>query len=439
MRYEDALSFLREHMRFGIKPGLLRTRALLAEMGNPEREMRFLHIAGTNGKGSVASMTEAALRGCCIRTGLFTSPHLSSYTERIRVCGEEISEEELAELTEHAASASVALAGWRADMPTEFEMCTAICLEHFRRRGVELAVMEVGLGGRYDSTNVIASDVSVITHISYDHMERLGNTLGEIAFDKCGIMKPGVRVVSARQDEEALAMIRREAAARGCRLDEPGFGYRYESLGTGLDGTVVRYEGDSFIGTFRTPLVGVHQADNLAASLRALEALIGCGWDIDPVSAQEGLMTASHPGRFEVLEGKVPVILDGAHNPDGAEALAGTLAAVMEGSRPVALAGFSSDKPFQRMIGIIAPHISALVATGIAHARSGAADPAKVAEAARASGLEALFETDQERALDIGLAMAAERGVPLLVCGSLYLIGEIRQKALLGRKAGHGI
>ncbi len=439
MRYEEALSFLHEHMRFGIKPGLLRTKALLSEMGNPERGMRFLHIAGTNGKGSVAAMTEAMLRGCGISTGLFTSPHLSAYTERIKVCGEDISQEELAQLTEEAGRASKELAGWQIDRPTEFEMCTAICLEHFKRQGVELAVMEVGLGGRYDSTNVIEPDVSVITHISYDHMERLGNTLGEIAFDKCGIMKPGVEVVSSRQADEALAMIRREAAAKGCRLDEPGSGYRYEPLGTGLKGTEVRYEGGFLKGTFRTPLIGVHQADNLAVSLRAIEALGEHGWGIDSNRASEGLAGTSHPGRFEVMEAEVPIILDGAHNPDGAEALCGTLAAVMEGKKPVAVMGFSSDKPFARMIGIIAPQISAVIATGIVHSRSGCADPEKVAAAARGIGLESLAENDQEEALDKGLRMARERGVPLLVCGSLYLIGEIRQKALAGRKGGHGI
>lgn len=439
MRYEDALSFLHEHMRFGIKPGLLRTKALLSEVGNPERSMRFLHIAGTNGKGSVAAMAESALRGCGIRTGLFTSPHLSSYTERIRVCGEDISRETLADLTEEVGRASEKLSGWHIDRPTEFEMCTAICLEHFRRSGVELAVMEVGLGGRYDSTNVIEPDASVITHISYDHMERLGNTLGEIAFDKCGILKPGVKAVSARQEAEALAMIRREAAAKGCRLDEPGSGYSYRFLGTGLNGTSVDYEGTMFRGTVHAPLVGVHQADNLAVALRAIEVLSVCGWDIDTERAKKGLMEASHPGRFEVIDGKVPIILDGAHNPDGAEALARTLAAVMEGRKPVAVAGFSSDKPYTMMIGILSPHISAVVATGIAHARSGSADPVEVAAAARGFDLEAIPEKDQEKALDMGLRMAAERGVPLLVCGSLYLIGELRQIALAGRKAGHGI
>lgn len=438
MRYEDALSYLREHMRFGIKPGLLRTRALLSELGNPERRMRFLHIAGTNGKGSVAAMAESALRSCGIRTGLFTSPHLVSYTERIKVCGQEISHGDLADLTEEVARASDKLAGWHVDRPTEFEMCTAICLEHFSRRGVELAVMEVGLGGRYDSTNVIAPDASVITHISYDHMERLGRTLGEIAFDKCGIMKPGVNVASARQEQEALSMIRREAAAKGCRLDEPGSGYIYESLGTGLDGTAVEYDGGGVKGAFRTSLVGVHQADNLAVALRALDLLRDAGWGIDPRKASEGLQSTSHPGRFEVIEGEVTVILDGAHNPDGAQALARTLSAVMGGRKPVALAGFSADKPFSSMIGLIAPCISALVATGIAHARSGCADFEQVAASARAFGLEAFPERDQDKAFSLGLRMAADRGVPLLVCGSLYLIGETRQKALEGRKVLHG-
>lgn len=439
MTYDEALLFLSEHMRFGIKPGLLRIKALLSEIGHPEGSMRYLHIAGTNGKGSVAAMTEAALRGCGIRTGLFTSPHLSSYTERIKVCGEEISHEELAGLTEEVGRASEALPGWHADRPTEFEMCTAICLEHFRRRGVELAVMEVGLGGRYDSTNAIEPDASVITHISYDHMERLGNTLSEIAFDKCGVIKPGIRAVSARQEAEALGMIRREAAARGSRLDEPGSGYDYEPLGVSLEGTRISYKGSIFKGSFKSPLVGVHQTDNLAVSLRALEVLGERGWDIDAAKASEGLMKASHPGRFEVIGGEVKIILDGAHNLDGAEALARTLAAVMRGIKPVALAGFSSDKPYARMIRTIAPEISALVATGIAHARSGSADPDAVASAARGAGLEALAAKDQDKALDIGLGMAAARGVPLLICGSLYLIGEMRQRALQGRKAGYGI
>lgn len=432
MTYEEALAFLTAHMRFGIKPGLLRTSALLGELGNPEKEMRYLHIGGTNGKGSVAAMVESALRHSGIRTGLFTSPHLSRYTERIKAAGVEISRSELTALAQKARWAACKLPEWYLDKPTEFEMCTAMCFEHFKDKAVELAVMEVGLGGRYDSTNVIVPDASVITHISYDHMERLGDTLGKIAFDKCGIIKPGIATVSSSQQPEALSMIRREALAKGAPLAEPGKGYDYRPIGTSLEGTEVEYEGKALSGRFRTSLIGVHQQDNLACALGALDALSMAGWRLDERCVSEGLEAAAHPGRFEVIEGDLTIILDGAHNPDGAEALASTLRTVLKNVKPVAVMGFSADKPFKSMLRVLAPYISEVISVKIGHARSGSTDPEEIRIASEAEGIKAFAAKCLEEALEAGAAKASGNRVPLLVCGSLYLVGEARQIIMEG-------
>lgn len=430
MTYEEALGYLSSMQRFGIKPGLSRVEALALELGNPERRMKHLHIAGTNGKGSVAAMTESVLRQAGIKTGLFTSPHLCRYEERIKVCGRQISEDELARLASDAKGIVDELAGRGIESPTEFEICTAMCLEHFKDQGVELAVMEVGLGGRYDSTNIVVPEAAVITHISYDHMEKLGKSLSQIAFDKGGILKKGVPAVLARQEDEALGMIKREAAAKGVRLSYPEHGYSYRTVKVGLTGTELEYDGDLLEGTFKTRLVGVHQADNAAAALAAIDAMMGLGWDITRDDARQGLMEAVHPGRFEVV-GKDPMmIFDGAHNVDGAAALAATLGKVMGGVRPVAVAGFSADKDYSGMLGHLAPRISCLFATAPSHARSGARDSEAVAEEAKRLGLEAVSLGPPEEALAAGLARAREKCLPLLVCGSLYLVGELRSRLL---------
>ena len=322
--------------------------------------------------------------------------------------------------------AAEGLTGEGIDAPTEFELCTAFCLEHFRRQEVRLAVMEVGLGGRYDSTNIIAPDVAVITHIAYDHMERLGRTLGRIAFDKCGIIKPGVEVVSASQCEEAASMIRRETKAKGAPLYEPGCGYEYAMTGLSIEGTKVEFSGQSLSGRFTTSLVGIHQADNMAAALAALDCLIEYGWQISEQDISEGLKQAVHPGRFEVIPGDPMVILDGAHNPDGAKALSETLGHVMGGKKPVAIMGFSADKPYASMIETLAGRISYLIGTDIAHTRSGCVKCSDIAASGNGLGIKSICIEDHEEALHKGQELARLAGVPLLVCGSLYLIGEIR-------------
>lgn len=427
MTYEEAMGYLSSMTRFGIKPGLERVLAISLELGRPERAMRHLHVAGTNGKGSVATLSDSIFRASGIKTGLFTSPHLSYYGERIRIDGKAIDEKSLTSLindVKHIVDAHISGGG---EPPTEFEICTAMCLEYFRNEAVNLAVMEVGLGGRYDSTNIIEPDATVITHISYDHMEKLGNTLSLIAFDKCGVIKPGSIVVSARQEPEAMAMIEREAAVKGANLIRPGKGYSYELVEVSLKGTVFDYRGSTVTGRLVTALIGTHQADNAAAAVAAAEALMEIGWHISCDDVGNGLRDAVHPGRFEVIPGEPSVILDGAHNLDGAGVLSSTLSAVLDGVKPVAVTGFSADKDYKGMLEALAPNILKVVATAPGHTRSGAKDPSLVVDEALRLGLEAEVAAIPAEALSMGMALASKEGVPLLVCGSLYLIGEIRE------------
>lgn len=430
MTYEDAISYLGSMQRFGIKPGLMRTDMLSLALKRPERSMNHLHIAGTNGKGSVAVMCESVIRQAGISTGLFTSPHLMAYEERIKVDGEPMGKDRLASLTEALKQIVDDGSARGEEPPTEFEICTAMCLEHFRSEGVKLAVMEVGLGGRYDSTNIITPEASVITHISYDHMERLGKTLDLIAFDKCGILKRGIPAVSAMQCEEAALMIRREAAARGSSLFEPGNGYDFSLLGTGLDGTDVQYYGVNVEGSFRTALIGTHQADNAACAIAAIDTLIGLGWQISKEDISRGLSGAVHPGRFELIKGDPDVIFDGAHNLDGAMALASTLKRVLVAEKPIAVIGFSKDKDYRGMLGALAPHLGFAIATAPSHARSGSQDVEAVMEAACGMGLDAQGRPVAQEALEAGMEMARKKGTRLLVCGSLYLVGELRAELI---------
>ncbi len=432
MNYEEAMQYLASLSRFGVKPGLERADALLESMGRPERRMRHVHIAGTNGKGSTAVMIDAVLRAAGYRTGLFTSPHLQRYTERIRVDGEEIPREELAALITSMAPTVHRLAGDASiGSPTEFEVATAACFEWFAARQVEIAVVEVGLGGRYDSTNVITPEVSVITHIAMDHMDKLGNSLGEIALDKAGIIKPGVPVVTGPQEPEAMAVLEAAALRAPAPLAVVGRDVRFDVVSIDMKGTTVDMDLPHFgCVRARTGLIGAHQAANCAVAATALGALEAT---ISRDDLARGLAMTVNPGRFEVVRREpFPVILDGAHNPDGARALAATIERVLPGMRPrVLVAACSGDKHIDEMMHILAPCFDVVVATAAAHTRAGAADPEALAAAARAAwgatGREAHVAMPARDAVRLGLGIADQKqAAAMVVAGSLYLVGEVR-------------
>lgn len=427
-------SLLERLERFGEKPGLERIQFLLRALGSPERTFPAVHVAGTNGKGSTAAMIASILRAAGLRVGLFTSPHLVRYNERIVVDGRPISDSDLDALAgELEASVRAAAAAPGVGQPTEFEVATAAAVAYFARSGVDVAVVEVGLGGRWDSTNVVRSAVSVITPIGLDHTNRLGTTVAEIAGDKAGIIRSGVPVVSARQLSEAAQVIAGEAEARGAPLLMAGrdFDVRLREAGKGGTAFDVRWR-RRWLRELRVPLLGPHQAVNGATAAAACLTLresepgaAGLWAAVTDEAVRAGLQRVTWPGRMEVLPGAPAVVLDGAHNAEAAEVLAETLRTVFPGERPVFVMAVLREKPVDRMLRTLLPLGRAVVFTAPRSSRTPPREPDELAR--RAAGLveTVAVEPSAEGAVARARALAGPEGL-VCVCGSLYLVGEVR-------------
>lgn len=437
-------SLLERLQQFGEKPGLERIQFLLNALGNPEHAFPAVHVAGTNGKGSTSAMITAILRAAGLRVGLFTSPHLVRYNERIVVDGQPISDEalhtimlELEGLVKEAADTP------DVGQPTEFEVATAAALVHFAREKVDVAVVEVGLGGRFDSTNVVQPIVSVITPIGLDHTNRLGTTLAEIASDKAGIMRPDVPVVSAPQAQEAADVLADAATTRGAPLFAAGDDFEGCLASLSAEGTTfdVRWK-DVWLRNLRVPLLGAHQAVNGSVAVAACLALREAVSGDDPAAERpdvtvtlsdgaariseqtirNGLGNVVWPGRMEIVSTEPTIILDGAHNVEAATVLASTLRAVFPGRRPVFVMAVSGDKPIDSILQTLLPLGQAVVFTAPRSSRTPPVDPSELARRA-----EELIETIQvEPKAERALVQAKELGDLICVCGSLYLVGEVR-------------
>jgi dihydrofolate synthase/folylpolyglutamate synthase len=386
-------------MRFGLE----RVERALAALGHPEARLPILHVGGTNGKGSTCAMAAAALAGAGHAVGLYTSPHLVRFNERIQVGGASIADADLARAVDEVRRACPwHEAGGEGDRLTYFEFATLAALVHFARAGVDVAVVEVGLGGRFDATNAVRPRVTAIARIGLDHTQLLGDTVEQIAFEKAGIFKAGVpAVVHAHQPPGALETLRAEAARRGAP---------FAVAPPSWDGPVA--------------LLGPHQRGNAALAAAALRALAATGVAVPDEAIAAGIAGARWPGRLEEVAG---VLLDGAHNPDGAAALAASLAALHPG-RPVELVfGVLADKDHAGMLRALAPAARRLHIVAPATPRARAA--ADVAALARGLGARADHHPDLASALTCARAAAAD-GALVCVAGSLYLVGEAR--ALLG-------
>jgi len=391
-------------------------RRLLEELGNPHRRYAVIHIAGTKGKGSTAAMAEAILRAAGYRTGLYTSPHLHTMRERIRIGGELIPPSTVVELFGRLRPAIEA----DPDL-TVFDILTAMGFLAFAEAGVEIAVVEVGLGGRLDSTNVVSPAVCLITALSMDHTEILGPTLAHIAFEKAGILKPGVPAVTAPQAEEAMAVLRQVAAERGAPLwTLEGWRYGPKDIApTGQRGEIHSPDGSHW--SIRLPLLGRHQWENAALAVAAVGQLRERGWMIPDEAIREGLERVRWPGRFEVLQEEPPLVLDGAHNDASATRLAETVAEVFPGRRWQLVFGISADKDPRAILAPLQPLIEGIWLTRSRHPR--AADPQRLAEAAQALGLPGRIRREVAHALEDALA----EGGPVLVTGSLFVVAEARE------------
>jgi dihydrofolate synthase / folylpolyglutamate synthase len=427
--FAEARSYLLSlgHETLTIKLGLKNTETLLAALGNPERNYQSVQIAGTNGKGSTAAFLDSICGAAGIRTGLFTSPHLISISERIKVDGQPVSETQFAELTGvvKAAAEQLVARGELETLPTFFEHVTAIAVLAFATAGVKLAILETGLGGRLDSTTAVRAGIVAITPIAMDHEEYLGHTLAEIAAEKAAIIQPGAIAIVAPQDEEAFEVIIRQCDSVGVQ-PRISSGTISVSTPTGDGRAIVGLKThEATYDNVTLALRGLHQVDNAATAISIAEALREKHFQISDAATVRGLETAVHPGRLEMWPGPPQFLFDGAHNPAAARALRNYLDEFI--NQPVVMIfGVMRDKALSEMMRMLFPKAAKVILTTLDNPRA-----ASIAELMSAvpEGLaqsNIVPASSVAAALEIARSMAAPNGI-VCVTGSLHLIGEAQQ------------
>ncbi|HEX3721286.1 MAG TPA: folylpolyglutamate synthase/dihydrofolate synthase family protein [Nitrolancea sp.] len=404
--------------------GLRRTTWLLEALGNPQAKVPAVHVAGTKGKGSTAAFIASILHASGRRVGLYTSPHLHTFRERVQIDGQPIGEQRFADLTAEIAPLNAQLASEKPDWgeATAFEVSTALAFLAFARENLDVAVVEVGLGGRLDATNVLDPRVSVITSISYDHVRILGDTLGQIASEKGGIIKPGRPVVVAPQRPEASETLLRIAHERGSELllgdrDWQASGHALSFVATGPWG---RYD------ELQSALVGRHQVENAGTAIATCWVLDRDGLAISEEAIRAGLRTVSWPGRFEVVRDDPLIVVDGAHNVDSAERLAETLVDEFSGRRLVLVLGIAADKDVEQMVRILAPLARTVIATASHHPR--AASASRIVAALQALDQPVPGVAVAPSVADaLNLALVDVDDPVICATGSLYVVAEARE------------
>lgn len=427
--YSDAMHFLFTFQDFSLthmeqvapeRFELGRMFALMDRLGNPQQQYPTIHIAGTKGKGSVAAFSAAVLQAAGYKTGLYTSPHLEDFRERIQVDGVWIDESSFVEAARQLQAQAPGLPGL-----TSYELQTALAFLYFADQKVDVVVAEVGMGGRLDSTNILTPLVSVITNISYDHTSILGNTLTEIAGEKGGIIKPGVPVVCAPQQPEALAKLREIAQDQKAPFTLVGEDVTFELISQTQEGQTFRLaEKENAPMILRTGLLGRHQMENAATAYAALKIVNRAGLPIGEDAIREGFAAARWPGRFEIFSGDPTVVLDGAHNRHSAEMLADTVRDVFPGQKVTLVFGASEDKDIGGMFDVLLPVVNDIYLVRADHPR--AADPAKMAALLGNAACPVQQVPSVEDVFPL-LSEYAGKDRVVLVTGSLYLVGHFRR------------
>ncbi|OUN39775.1 tetrahydrofolate synthase [Faecalibacterium sp. An77] len=415
MTYEQALDYIHAIHWQGHKPGLERTQTLLEALGRPQDKLRFVHIAGTNGKGSTAAMLDSCLRQAGYKTGLFTSPFINRFNERIQIDGQPIPDQDLVRLVERVQPVAQAM----TDLPTEFELITALGMLYFAQQHCDIVVLEVGLGGALDSTNVIAApECAVITALGMDHVKELGPTLADIAAAKAGIIKPGCPVVSYGGEPEADKVIADVAQARHAPLSVVDFG-RLHRTSSSLDGLVFDFDG---MEGLTLPLLASYQPRNAAVAITALRVLRNRGWNIPDEAIRRGLAQVSWPGRFELLRRDPPFLLDGSHNAHGMRATVASLRERFPGEKFVFLISIMADKDSDDMLKLLLPLAKCFVTVT---APSPRAIPAANL-AAKITALGGVAEAADTIPAGVHRADALADGGPVAALGTLYFSGPVR-------------
>jgi len=416
--YQQSLNYLYGLEKFGMIFGLTQVERILEAIGNPHREVQAIHIGGTNGKGSTAAMMASILQREGYRVGLYTSPHLIRFTERIKVNGKEIEKEEVA-----------ALAGWmrerieEADITTPFtffDFTTAMALYYFKQRMVDLAVLEVGLGGRLDSTNIVDPLLSIITNISKDHEAYLGRSILKIAGEKAGIIKKGRPLITAATQPHVLRLFSKVCRERGSQYFRVGKEFKY----VWAEGGDFHYEGlHRKLWGLHLNLRGSHQIVNATTALGAIEVLEDLGYPVSTDSMVEGLREVNWPGRLEVVASSPKVVLDGAHNPAGALVLRESLKKEFQYQHLILLIGIMKDKDIESILHLLVPLADHIILTKPNNDR--AAPPVLLKKALGRDGNRAEIVEDIREAIEKGLSVTGQ-GDLLCITGSLYTVGEAR-------------
>ncbi len=416
MNAEQAIEYIHSVCWKGSIPGLGRTQTLLKLMGNPEKDLKFIHIAGTNGKGSTAAMIASILRKAGYRTGLYTSPYIYRFHERMQVNGQEISDRELAEITEYVKP----LAQSMEESPTEFELVCCIAFEYFKRQNCDIVVLEVGMGGALDSTNVIeVPEVAVITNIGLDHTDVLGKTVEEIARTKAGIFKEGGNAVVYRGTPGVEAVFEEVCAERNVKLKKADFD-ALTLVSRSLEGQV--FHCGKWTG-LELPLLGDHQLHNAAVVLAVAETLMEKGWKITEENVREGIRDVRWPGRFDVMRRDPLFIIDGGHNPQCIEALVKNIEDYLKGRKVIVLTGVLADKDYADMYKPVMPLVEQFVCITPPNPRK--LDAALLAQYLTEAGAVATPCQSIEDGVRTAMELAGSQGV-VLCFGSLYSIGAIR-------------
>lgn len=415
MDYKEALAYLDSVGFYGSKPGLKRIGAFLEKLGNPQKGLRFIHITGTNGKGSCAAMTASVLKAAGYKTGLYTSPYLYRFNERMQINGREIPDDTLAELVTRVKPVAEAM----EDHLTEFELMTAVAFLWYRQEGCDAVVLEVGLGGRFDATNIIdPPEAAVIMNIGLDHTAVLGDTVEKIAYEKAGIIKKGSAAVLYEQSAAVTDVVRRHCEELGVPLHIADFSQIVSEFDS-LYGQSFTYRGKPYA----IPLLGAHQLKNAAVVLELVEVLRARGWRIEQSDLEHGLYAVHWPGRFELLSEEPLFVVDGGHNPQCARTVADNLLRYFPDRRRILLLGVLRDKDYAGLTEILDPVADEYVCITPESARALPADelaahlrryekPVSVCESIRDGVSRALDRSDENS----------------VVCavGSLYSVGEIR-------------
>ena len=416
MTYEEALSYIHSICWKGSKLGLDRTRELLGKLDDPQKELKFIHIAGTNGKGSTAAMLSSILEEAGYRVGLYTSPFINRFNERMQVNHQPIPDEELAALTEYVRPYADAM----ADSPTEFELITALAMVWFARQKCDIVVLEVGMGGELDSTNIIdVPEAAVIAAMGLDHVKELGPTMADIARAKAGIIKEGGRVVSYGGNPEADEVIAAVCRARNASLCQPDFSAIVPG-DFGLEGQTFSYKGWRGL---RIPLVGAYQMNNAAVVLETVEVLRQRGWSVSDEAVRQGLADTRWPARFEVLRRDPVFIVDGGHNPHGIRATAESLSRLFPGRKITFVTGVMADKDVEHILGLIVPLAEQFFTVRPDNPR--AMDAGELAARIEAMGAKATACASVRDGVDRAIQAEGPHGVACAL-GSLYMSGEVR-------------